>query len=192
MTVTNVTRYSPRKTYWNPQLKGTTTVQPEGNFHLLLEHFGSRKDWTQPLVDCWDFVINSTLGWKEHLGMLAGRFWLATTFQLPGTLKRIQQVCTWKWMVGILISFWDGLCPGAMLVSGRFGCADASVDKSIQTFKIYYFWWFRNPAFTEIRRSPPGMVLKPYNNEINQGTIGCTPQSVSMVFIAFSRDSSGL
>ena len=26
---------------------------------------------------------------------------------------------TWKWMVGILISFWDGLFLGAMLVSGR-------------------------------------------------------------------------
>ncbi len=25
----------------------------------------------------------------------------------------------WKWMVGILIFFWDGLCSGAMLVFGR-------------------------------------------------------------------------
>ena len=25
---------------------------------------------------------------------------------------------TWKWMVGILVSFWDGLLSGAMLVSG--------------------------------------------------------------------------
>ena len=27
--------------------------------------------------------------------------------------------CTWKWMVGILLSFWDGLFSGDMLVSGR-------------------------------------------------------------------------
>ena len=26
---------------------------------------------------------------------------------------------TWKWVVGILVSFWDGLFSGAMLVSGR-------------------------------------------------------------------------
>ena len=26
--------------------------------------------------------------------------------------------CPWKWMVGILVSFWDGLFSGAMLVSG--------------------------------------------------------------------------
>ena len=26
--------------------------------------------------------------------------------------------CTWKWMVGILVSFWDGVFSGAMLVSG--------------------------------------------------------------------------
>ena len=25
---------------------------------------------------------------------------------------------TWKWMVGILVSFWDGIFSGAMLVSG--------------------------------------------------------------------------
>ena len=29
------------------------------------------------------------------------------------------KVCPQKWMVGILISFWDGLFSGAMLVSGR-------------------------------------------------------------------------
>ena len=28
-------------------------------------------------------------------------------------------VCTWKWMVGILVSFWETLSSGAMLVSGR-------------------------------------------------------------------------
>ena len=28
-------------------------------------------------------------------------------------------VRTWKWMVGILVSFWEGLFSGAMLVSGR-------------------------------------------------------------------------
>ncbi len=26
--------------------------------------------------------------------------------------------CTWKWMLGKLVSFWDGLLAGAMLVSG--------------------------------------------------------------------------
>jgi len=35
------------------------------------------------------------------------------------SLKRT--ACPGKWMVGILVSFWDGLFSGAVIVSGRVG-----------------------------------------------------------------------
>ena len=38
-----------------------------------------------------------------------------TTFSLPSLKLTVR---TWKWMVGILVSFWDGLFSDAMLFSG--------------------------------------------------------------------------
>ena len=37
---------------------------------------------------------------------------------------------TWKWMVGILVSFWDGLFSGAMLVSGSVYSDDLFIPGS--------------------------------------------------------------
>ena len=41
---------------------------------------------------------------------------------------------TRKWMVGILVSFWDGLFSGAMLVSGR-------VSLSVSPGQLWTAWW---------------------------------------------------
>ena len=42
--------------------------------------------------------------------------------RLLGELPSLKlTVRTRKWMVGILVSFWDGLFSGAMLVLGRVG-----------------------------------------------------------------------
>ena len=43
-------------------------------------------------------------------------------------------LCPRKWMVGILVSFWDGLSSGAMLVSGRVS--------NINTCAVPWVLWF--------------------------------------------------
>ena len=66
---------------------------------------------------------------------------------------------TWKWMVGILVSLWDGLCSGAMLVSVRvfiviglsslFTTKDPSIlgpTSHQYLFASIYIWTFKRTA----------------------------------------------
>ena len=63
----------------------------------------------------------------EHSASLAGCVWAFRVKNLGCEVCSSQDIpsrkptffCTWKWMVGRLVSFWEGLFSGAMLVSGR-------------------------------------------------------------------------
>ena len=60
---------------------------------------------------------------------------------------------------------------------------------SFQFDEFSHCWEF--PGTLRIMGSQTG-TSKLHKNSQNQGTIGCTPNSVPMVFIVFSRDSWGL
>ncbi len=66
------------------------------------------------LLDRWPWWL---LGWWALRRRWSAWYQVGNFFQwsLP-SLKLI--VCTWKWMVGILGSFWEGLFSGFMLVLG--------------------------------------------------------------------------
>ncbi len=49
----------------------------------------------------------------------------------------------WKWMVGILVSFWDGLFSGAMLVSGRVNLDVWWPNEFICDTR----WWLNQPSW---------------------------------------------
>ena len=48
-------------------------------------------------------------------------------------------VRTWKWMVGILVFFWDGLFSGAMFFSRE--CTFSFVHKDLSVISCYVLWW---------------------------------------------------
>ena len=52
-------------------------------------------------------------------------------------------VRTWKWMVGIPVSFWDGLFSGAMLVSGRVHVERDRLRMSSMSFDRWELFWPR-------------------------------------------------
>ncbi len=51
-------------------------------------------------------------------------------------------VRTWKWMVGVLVSFWDGLFSGAMLVSGSVVCISQKDQRQIVAGNTYIGKWY--------------------------------------------------
>ena len=60
------------------------------------------------------------------------------------------QHSTWKWMVGIVVSFWDGLFSGAMLVSGSvISCY------SCCSFSNFFFQPFSSPKLQKVHTNWP-------------------------------------
>ena len=69
----------------------------------------------------------------------------------------------WKWMVGILVSFWDGLFSGAMLVSGRVECEDA--EQNLEFSRDAYDFFVRGKKGTQKIvfqiKLPEGKAVRP-------------------------------
>ena len=92
-------------------------------------------------------VFRKTSG-KEHLDWrlavilglaLKDRHTRATSSKLP-SLKLTASPS--KWMVGILVPFWDGLLSGAMLVSGRVNSESLDFLEFSPTLKPWFLCFF--------------------------------------------------
>ena len=67
---------------------------------------------------------------------------------IDNTLPETNIFAPWKWMVGILLSFWDGLFSGAMLVSGRVTRSNWSFMANGNPGSLQ-FWMIKIPYFQQ-------------------------------------------
>ena len=108
---------------------------PSRSFAIVLSMLGTSGD-------VWSPVVTQGLGW-----LVMSHYKIHEDVTLLETNIAIHS--TWKWMVGILVSFWDGLFSGAMLVSGRVYIGPLGKQKSLaqanikQKIVFHDFWFYQ-------------------------------------------------
>ena len=111
--------------------------------------------FSKKTIEFWTSLDCQGLGskvWKWRIA--TPQVWPVQKIQVTFTLPETNISRTWKWMVGILVSFWDGLFSGAMLVLGRVNTTHVRQSSTAWLLacsmlrKVTYFsdmvvwWWF--------------------------------------------------
>ena len=112
-----------------------------------------------------------SVGWKERTLLKIVLFW-----------NSIPHYCHMFWMVFFVGKLHDDKLAAHknLVTQGTHSCSSRWETTSVDVKKL------------PIPKITNGQPHRPLKNGLFQGTIGCTPNSVPMVSIVFSRDSWGL
>ena len=147
-----------QKVYAKPAAH-TQAVGKSGFLFVFLCLFCSRSARFVLIFDSWS--ITSSVQSAGHKDVIARWLtcikytwwtaWLILAFFhglgiIDETFPETNIFAPWKWMVGILLSFWDGLFSGAMLVSGRVTRSNWSFMANGNPGSLQ-FWMIKIPDF---------------------------------------------
>ena len=107
---------------------------PQNNHHQIRNSGGSGNFSQAPLWHPphqatqrhWEARLHSN---EQAPGKICWKIWVRPGGELPSLKLTVR---TWKWMVGKLVSFWDGLFSGAMLVSVEVGSWNPIIYKGFK------------------------------------------------------------